>query len=88
MKRLIGPAMGLLFVTMALPPAAAGGERPPGHTGGSPPHPGNTGGASGHHGTPGGSPIHVIPEFDPAALGAIGALVAGGVVLVARRRRR
>jgi len=28
-----------------------------------------------------------IPEFDPAAAGAIAALVAGGGVLLARRRR-
>lgn len=29
-----------------------------------------------------------VPEFDPAAAGVIGALVAGGGVLLARRRRR
>ncbi len=29
-----------------------------------------------------------IPEFDPAAAGAIAALVAGGGVLLARRKRR
>jgi len=28
-----------------------------------------------------------IPEFDPAAVGLIGALVAGGGILLARRRR-
>ena len=29
-----------------------------------------------------------IPEFDPATVGAIAAIVAGGGVLVARRRKR
>jgi hypothetical protein len=29
-----------------------------------------------------------IPEFDPAAVGAISALLVGGGVLIARRRRR
>jgi LPXTG-motif cell wall-anchored protein len=29
-----------------------------------------------------------LPEFDPAAAGAVGALVAGGAVLLARRRKR
>ena len=30
---------------------------------------------------------HSVPEFDPSAVGALGALVAGGAVLLARRRR-
>jgi len=29
-----------------------------------------------------------VPEFDPATIGAVAALVAGGGILVARRRRR
>jgi hypothetical protein len=29
-----------------------------------------------------------VPEFDPAAIGVIGALVAGGGVLLARRGRK
>lgn len=29
-----------------------------------------------------------VPEFDPATVGAITAVVAGGGVLIARRRRR
>jgi hypothetical protein len=33
-----------------------------------------------------GSP-HPVPEFDPAAVGVIAALVAGGGVLLARRRK-
>ncbi len=28
-----------------------------------------------------------VPEFDPAAAGAVGALIAGGGLLLARRRR-
>ena len=31
---------------------------------------------------------HSVPEFDPASVGAITALLVGGGVLVARRRRR
>lgn len=29
-----------------------------------------------------------IPEFDPATVGSIAAIVVGGVVLVSRRRKR
>lgn len=28
-----------------------------------------------------------VPEFDPAALGAVAAIVAGGALMLARRRR-
>jgi len=28
-----------------------------------------------------------VPEFDPAAIGAVAAIVAGGGLLIARRRR-
>jgi hypothetical protein len=31
---------------------------------------------------------HAVPEFDPAAVGVAAAVLAGGAVLVARRRRR
>ncbi len=31
---------------------------------------------------------HSIPELDPAAVGAIGVIVAGGALLIARRRKR
>lgn len=31
---------------------------------------------------------HSIPELDPAAAGAIGVVVAGGALLIARRRKR
>jgi hypothetical protein len=31
---------------------------------------------------------HSIPEFDPASIGAIAAIVAGGGILIARRRSR
>ena len=46
---------------------------------------------NGPHGYgPGGNPTapRDIPEFDPATVGAIAAIVAGGGVLVARRRKR
>ena len=33
-------------------------------------------------------PIHSVPEFDPAAGGALVALLAGGALLVANRRQR
>lgn len=29
-----------------------------------------------------------VPEFDPAAVGAIAAIVAGGSIVLARRRKR
>jgi hypothetical protein len=45
-------------------------------------HPGNPPpGGPGHKGRPG------VPEFDPAAAGTIAALLAGGAVLLAGRRR-
>jgi hypothetical protein len=33
------------------------------------------------------SPARSVPEFDPAAAGAIGAVLGGGAVLIARRRK-
>ncbi len=48
----------------------------------------------GDHGRPPPGPSHgerghrrSVPEFDPATVGAIAALVAGGGVLIARRRK-
>lgn len=63
----------LLVFALALPFAAAAKPHDhPGKAGAPPPN---------HRG-------HVVPEFDLAAVGAIGAIVAGGGVLLARRRRR
>ncbi len=48
------------------------------------------GGWPGNSGPGGGSPgnVHQVPEFDASAVGVIAFLVAGGGILVARRRRR
>ncbi len=69
----------------ALPPSSAVAQ---GHSSDHPgAHPGGrdhgSGGAGGGH-----SGAHVIPEFDPSAAGAIGVALAGGILLVARRRQR
>jgi hypothetical protein len=36
----------------------------------------------------GGGGSHRVPEFDPAAAGAVAALLAGGALTLANRRRR
>lgn len=41
-----------------------------------------------HHRRPPPQQRHAVPEFDPAALGAITALIAGGGLLIASRRNR
>ncbi len=66
-------ALGALHVSPAAAQTNTRGNPPPGPEG----NPGR-----GHTGT------HSIPEFDPTTAGAIGAVLAGGVILVARRRRR
>lgn len=47
---------------------------------------GGPGGAKRHH--PGDRPRRSVPEFDPAAVGTMAAVLAGGGLLIARRRRR
>jgi hypothetical protein len=41
-----------------------------------------------HHEPRRGPPVHAVPELDPSVVGAIAAVVAGGALLIARRRKR
>ena len=68
----------LLVAAFALPAAALADK------GGSPPE------LRGDHrggGNRGGGNGHGVPEFDVAAVGAIAAVIAGGGIMLARRRR-
>jgi LPXTG-motif cell wall-anchored protein len=63
----------LLVLAVAVPAAALAGDDNHGVSGGS--H--NRGGGKGHS----------VPEFDITAVGAIAALIAGGGIVLARRRK-
>ena len=82
----VGMAAAVLVVaTMAMPVEAfAQNRRGQGQTGSGPgaSGPGSSRPPSNGHRRTG------VPEFDPAAVGAIAALVASGGVLLARRRSR
>lgn len=70
----------LVAATLALPVEAFAQNRP---------GRGQPGGGQGSSGSPSrGQRRTGVPEFDPAAVGAIAALVASGGVLLARRRSR
>ncbi len=80
LRRLIFTTAVLGVVAFTTPAAAQ--RHPAGGSGGR----GDHGGDNGNH--PGHTRPHSIPEFDPATAGAIAAVLAGGGVLIARRRRR
>jgi LPXTG-motif cell wall-anchored protein len=63
----------LLVLAVALPAAALADKDKHGGSGGS----NNRGGGKGHG----------VPEFDVTAVGAIAALIAGGGIVLARRRK-
>lgn len=68
-------ALGLLLLLALLPFGAAAGNQ-------------NGQGQNGHQGGNKQGGQRSVPEFDPAVAGAIAAIVAGGAVVLARRRRR
>ncbi len=80
LRRLIFATAVLGVVAFTTPAAAQ--RHPAGGPGGPGGNNGNNGNHSGH------TRPHSIPEFDPTTAGAIAAVLAGGGVLIARRRRR
>ncbi len=81
-RELISRMLWTLVLVTALSGVALGQENGGSGAGGS-----FEGGASGG-GTPGGPPATSAPEFDPAAAGAVAAILAGGTIVFARRRSR
>jgi hypothetical protein len=80
MIRRIALSVLLLLVCVAVPASAVAGDRPK-HGGGS----SGAGGNSGGGGKNGGR--QWVPEFDPATVGAVAVVLAGGGLILARRRK-
>ena len=82
-------AVALAVALLALPGEGFAQNRPGGGQPGNGPGPSPESSGRGSSGSPSGGHRRTgVPEFDPAAAGAIAALVASGGVLLARRRVR
>ncbi len=81
MLRRIAMTTGLIAACTMYASSASAQHGPPGDV------PRDSGGGSHPYGG-GHEHPRSIPEFDPAAVGAFGVIVAGGGLLLARRRKR